>query len=187
MFKGIRRQAEEMFSEKEQVFQQYMHRGLCKIPCKNCGSYYFRIFDKSGAKPPVGEEKHPHCDCYYSDVEKLLAGLISVKGKLSPDVYLKNYGRLPDYYITKEEAINDYGRNSRRNTMAGVAPGKMIGGIPYENKKHILPEKEGRIWYECDVDYEKGVRNAKRLFYSNDGLMFYSPDHGQEKFYYIAN
>lgn len=164
-----------------------MHRGLCKIPCKNCGSYYFRIFDKSGAKSPVGEEKHPHCDCYYSDVEKLLAGFISVKGKLSPDVYLKNYGRLPDYYITKEEAINDYGWNSRRNTMAGVAPGKMIGGIPYENKKHILPEKEGRIWYECDVDYEKGVRNAKRLFYSNDGLMFYSPDHGQEKFYYIAN
>ncbi|MCX4286310.1 MAG: hypothetical protein OSJ68_03295 [Clostridia bacterium] len=50
-----------------------------------------------------------------------------------------------------------------------------------------MPEKEVRIWYECDVDYEKGVRNAKRLFYSNDGLMFYSPDHGLEKIYYIAN
>ena len=53
----------------------------------------------------------------------------------------------------------------------------MIGGDIYHNKELILPEKIGRIWYECDIDYTSGKRNALRLFYSNDGLMFYSNDH----------
>ena len=79
VFKGIRRQAEEMFAEKEQVFQQYMHRGLCKIPCKIAALIIFAFSIRAEQKPPVGEEKHPHCDCYNSDVEKLLAGFISVK------------------------------------------------------------------------------------------------------------
>lgn len=61
----------------------------------------------------------------------------------------------------------------------------MIGGDLYLNISLILPEKEGRVWYECDVDYEKNKRNSKRLYYSNDGLMFYSPDHGTSTFYYV--
>ena len=98
-------------------------------------------------------------------------------GELAPDVYLKKYGRLPDYYITKEEAGKKYGWIQGKNTIAGKAPGKMIGGDVFDNRNHILPEKEGRIWYECDVDYESGKRNNKRLYYSNDGLMFYSESH----------
>ena len=39
-------------------------------------------------------------------------------------VWLKEYGILPDYYITKQEAIEKYGWNSRRNTVAGKAPAK---------------------------------------------------------------
>ena len=37
---------------------------------------------------------------------------------------------------------------------------------------------------QSDVDYEGLKRNSKRLYYSNDGLMFYSPDHGKT-FYYV--
>lgn len=111
-------------------------------------------------------------------------GTISNKGIQSPDVYLKAYGKLPDYYITKEEAKEKYGWVQGKNTISGKAPGKMIGGNTYYNIPPNLPQKEGRIWYECDVDYESGSRNTKRLYYSNDGLMFYSPDHGRT-FYYI--
>lgn len=32
VFKGIRRQAEEMFAEKEQVFQQYLQEDCSKFP-----------------------------------------------------------------------------------------------------------------------------------------------------------
>ena len=92
---------------------------------------------------------------------------------------------MPDYYITKEEAKEKYGWIQGKNTMAGKAPGKMIGGDIYNNDERKLPKKEGRIWYECDVDYEINKRNSKRLYYSNDGLMFYSPDHGKSTFYHI--
>ena len=30
---------------------------------------------------------------------------------------------------------------------------------------------------ECDIDYKTGNRNAKRLVYSNDGLIYYTDDH----------
>ncbi len=53
----------------------------------------------------------------------------------------------------------------------------MIGGDIYFNDEHILPEKEGRVWHECDINYFSGKRNELRLYYSNDGLMFYSTTH----------
>ncbi len=81
VFKGIRRQAEEMFAEKEQVFQQYMHRGLCKIPCKNCGSYYFRIFDKSGAKAARRRRKTSALRLLQFGRGKIACGFYIGKGK----------------------------------------------------------------------------------------------------------
>lgn len=187
LFRDVRERVRSLFEHDDtnSHFEQYLHKGECRTPCIDCGQYYYRLFEKRQVKPPVGEEKHPRCDCYYDEVKQLFAGTISVKGELSPDVFLKKYGYLPNYYITKETAINEYHWIRGENTLAEVAPGKMIGGIVYNNDKHILPEKEGRIWYECDVDYVQGTRNAKRLFYSNDGLMFYSTDHGKTQFYQV--
>ncbi len=124
------------------------------------------------------------CDCKYTQVKEQLAGNISKKGITAPDVYLKAFGKLPDYYITKDEA-KKLGWIRGKNNLSDVAPGKMMGGDIYYNKDRLLPEKEGRIWYECDVDYSTGDRNALRLFYSNDGLMFYSDDHAYKNFIYI--
>ena len=87
---------------------------------------------------------HFECDCKYKDIEIKLAGSISNKGFRAPDVYLKAYGKLPDYYITKEEAYK-LGWEPCKN-LAHFAPGKMIGGEPYFNKKGYLPEKEGRLF-----------------------------------------
>ena len=134
-----------------------------------------RIFANNGTQPPVGEENHIKCHCFYTEVKTITIGSISKMGELAPDVYLKAYGKLPDYYITKEEAEN-LGWSKGKN-LAHFAPGKMIGGDIFDNRNHILPEKEGRIWYECDVDYEGLKRNKKRLYYSNDGLMFYTESH----------
>lgn len=155
-------------------FLQYHHRGSCAFPCESCTYNDNRIFEND-SKPNI--PMHKYCDCYYTNVKTMKVGTISKKGIEAPDVYLKLHGKLPDYYITKEEAIEKYGWNSRRNSIAGKAPGKMIGNVLYENRKQVLPEKKGRIWYECDVDYESGGRTPQRLYYSNDGLMFYSPNH----------
>ena len=37
--------------------------------------------------------------------------------------------------------------------------------------------KDGRKYYECDIDYEGGFRGAKRIVFSNDGLIYYTEDH----------
>ena len=54
---------------------------------------------------------------------------------------------------------------------------KMVGGDIFKNNLGILPTKEGRIWYECDIDYQGGYRNNARLVYSNDGLIFKTDSH----------
>ena len=154
-------------------FVQYHHLGRCKTPCADCPPRDKRVYENG---KHVVLPAHPNCDCFYTGVESVALGSISVT-QPAPDVWLKNYGILPEYYITKQEATEKYGWNSRRNTVAGKAPGKMIGGDAYLNSDCLLPEAEGRVWYECDVDYENGTRASARLFYSNDGLMFYSPDH----------
>lgn len=165
--------------------------GLCKTgPCGDkadqsnrlcCAPFIWQIHasDQLHTLP-----KHPNCDCTYIDVPIKPVGTISKRND-APDVWLKLFGKLPDYYITKQEAEEIYGWDSSKNTIAGKAPGKMIGGDEYKNDPVILPVKQGRIWFECDVDYESGKRKSDRLYYSNDGLMFYSIDHGQTKFYWI--
>ena len=173
-------------NESNAPFVQWIHKNMTKTHCYTCTSNHQRIFENNDDKPKIGADNHPFCECYYADVEQKSVGSISSKGILAPDVYLKAYGKLPDYYITKEEAERKYGWNSSKNTLAGKAPGKMIGGDIYINKERFLPEKEGRVWYECDVDYVNGSRRTcSRLYYSNDGLMFYT-DHFKDKVYQIV-
>ena len=68
-------------------------------------------------------------------------------------------------------------RKSWLGNLADVLPGKMIGGMIYKNRDHRLSEKPGRIWYEADFDYVSGIRNGRRLLYSNDGLLFATYNH----------
>ncbi len=90
--------------------------------------------------------------------------------------YLAAYGELPPNYITKKEA-EDWGWKGKYRTVAEAAPGMSIGGDRFGNYEGILPESKGRKYYECDIDYRKGNRNAKRIVFSNDGLIFYTSDH----------
>lgn len=145
LFEDVRQQAYDLFEQNNHVprFEQYLHKYECSLPCTDCAQYYYRIYEEGQSKPSVGEDKHPRCDCFYALVRQLLAGTISAKGEQSPDLYLKKYGVLPDYYITKEEAINVYHWDKRTNKLSDVAAGKMIGGVVYFNKKHLLPKKKG--------------------------------------------
>lgn len=170
-------------STKMPLFLQYHHKPVCIKPCADCPPRDLRLFEK-GYQPKV--PAHIGCHCEYSIVDQMISGTISSYGINGPDYYLKHFGKLPDYYITKKQAEEVYGWDSSKNTVAGKCPpGTMIGGDVYRNEKQRLPVKSGRIWYECDVDYVSGTRNKKRLFYSNDGLMFYFGDHEETQFYLI--
>lgn len=102
------------------------------------------------------------------------------KGKAYTDkdhvaAYIHVYKTLPPNYITKGQA-NKLGWKTK-GTLDKVAPGKSIGGDRFGNYEKILPDKPGRTWKECDIDYVRGNRNAKRICFSNDGLIYYSGSH----------
>lgn len=107
-------------------------------------------------------------------------GKIDVNGwytsKEDVSLYIDTYGELPNNFITKAEAIA-LGWDSQEGNLWDVADGMSIGGDKFGNREGLLPKAEGRIYYECDIDYEGGYRNKKRIVFSNDGLIFYTEDH----------
>lgn len=90
--------------------------------------------------------------------------------------YIYSKGHLPDNFLTKKEA-QDLGWVASEGNLWQVAPGMSIGGDRFHNREGLLPEKEGRVYYEADIDYEGGRRGAKRIVFSSDGLIFYTDDH----------
>ena len=58
------------------------------------------------------------------------------------------------------------------------AYGMCIGGDRFGNREGLLPNTEGRTWTECDIDtLHADDRGPKRIVFSNDGLIYYTPDH----------
>lgn len=90
-------------------------------------------------------------------------------------LYIHTYNKLPPNYITKKEA-KALGWNG--GSLEDYAPGKCIGGDRYGNYEGLLPEKKGRHYTECDIGtLGKSSRGAKRIVFSNDGLIYYTQDH----------
>ena len=60
-------------------------------------------------------------------------------------------------------------------------PGYAIGGDRFHDSYRSdlpLPKATGRYYRECDVNTQgKPDRGSERLIYSNDGLVYYTPDH----------
>lgn len=90
-------------------------------------------------------------------------------------LYIYTYQCLPSNYITKKEAENlGWTGGSVQKYKKGAA----IGGSSFGNFEGILPTKKGRKYYECDIDTNgASSRGAKRIIYSNDGLIYYTDDH----------
>jgi guanyl-specific ribonuclease Sa len=89
--------------------------------------------------------------------------------------YISVYGKLPPNFITKKEAKK---LGWPGGSLEEYAPGKCIGGDYFGNYEGLLPEKKGRKYYECDIDtLGKSKRGAKRIIYSNDGLIYYTGNH----------
>lgn len=90
-------------------------------------------------------------------------------------LYIIIYGRLPKNFITKNQAraLGWAGGDLRP-----YAPDFAIGGDRFSNYEGLLPKKKGRNYFECDIDtLGKSSRGAKRIVYSNDGLIYYTDDH----------
>lgn len=91
-------------------------------------------------------------------------------------LYIHTYNKLPANYVTKNQARkmgwqSDYGR------LWDVCEGCIIGGDNFANREGKLPQKKGRVYYECDVNFNGKKRKEERIVYSNDGLIYYTEDH----------
>ena len=89
-------------------------------------------------------------------------------------LYIHLYDKLPSNYITKKEA-KALGWDASLGNLWDVAYGKSIGGDYFGKYEGRLPEDDE--YHECDIDYEGGYRNEKRIIYSDDGDIYYTDDH----------
>lgn len=88
-------------------------------------------------------------------------------------LYIYTYGCLPSNFMTKDEA-RDLGWEG--GGLEAYAPGMCIGGDHFGNYEGLLPED--RDYTECDIDtLGKDSRGAKRIVFSDDGLIYYTEDH----------
>ena len=91
-------------------------------------------------------------------------------------LYIHLYGELPGNYVTEAEAEDAgwTGGSVERWTGEGTA----LGGSYFGNYEGLLPKEQGRTYAECDVDtVGENSRGAKRIVFSNDGLIYYTEDH----------
>ncbi|MBR6381988.1 MAG: ribonuclease [Lachnospiraceae bacterium] len=129
------------------------------------------------AQVPEAEEPEPEQEPPAQEAEPEPAidrdGTYSSKEDVA--LYILTYGELPSNFITKKQAK---ALGWEGGSVEKVAPGKCIGGDYFGNYEGLLPEKKGREYHECDIDtLGKKSRGAKRIIFSNDGLIYYTDDH----------
>ena len=89
-------------------------------------------------------------------------------------LYIHTYGKLPKNFIKKSE----WEKLGTDSNPYNQSDGLVIGGDRFYNREGLLPKKSGRSYTECDIDtLNKKSRGAKRIVFSNDGLIYYTADH----------
>ena len=88
--------------------------------------------------------------------------------------YVKEHHKLPDYYITKGEARNQ-GWEASKGNLCDVLPGRAIGGDRFSNREKTLPK--GDSYFEADVNYSCGRRNADRIVFTKNGDVYLTKNH----------
>ena len=161
------------YSEKWKIWVSKLDVLTCLICRKQNGKIY-ALEERVIPEPPI----HPNCRCIIERLKTLYAGTATNVGANGADWYLKRYGKLPSYYMTKEVA-EQIGYRAYLGNLASVAPGMMLVKGIYQNRNGHLPSAQGRIWYEADINYKYGYRGNDRILFSNDGLVFVTYDHYQ--------
>ena len=133
---------------------------------------------ESSSEPPA--EEPPELPIEESPEEPSESPAVSEDGWYSSKeevaLYIHLYGHLPDNYVSKREAQDAGWTGGSVEPYTGE--GTAIGGSRFGNYEGLLPEAEGRTYTECDIDtVGRSSRGAKRVVFSNDGLIYYTGDH----------
>ncbi len=148
------------------------------IECANNHGKIWLIAEIPDPEPPI----HLNCRCSIEAMQAIAAGTATIYGASGADWMLMFKKNLPDYYISKEEALLKGWKPGK--WPSNFVPGKTITAGIYKNLDGHLPQATGRVWYEADINYKTGRRNEQRILWSNDGLIFVTYDR-YETFYEI--
>ena len=88
--------------------------------------------------------------------------------------YIKENRELPNYYITKSEAKKQ-GWTPSKGNLCDAIPGKAIGGDRFSNREKKLPK--GEQYFEADVNYNCGHRDADRIVFTKNGDVWVTHNH----------
>lgn len=160
-----------MESTRYLTWKANLDLGTCLL-CREMSGKIYEAGEIIDPEPPM----HPNCRCKIEPLQSLLAGTATKSRTLGADWWLKTYGKLPDYYISRQDA-KAAGWIDYLGNLNLVLSGKMISGGIYKNKDGHLPSSPGRVWYEADINYTRGWRGLERILFSNDGLIFVTYDH----------
>ncbi len=144
---------------------------------KKARSFTYHIKNQTGdegngdEKDPSGQETDPGTDPGKTDqVSVTEDGVYTSKEEVA--FYLYRYQKLPSNFITKEEARK---LGWEGGGLDGYADGCCIGGDYFGNYEGKLPKGN---YHECDIDtMHQKSRGAKRLVYSDTGMIYYTEDH----------
>lgn len=164
------------FFEPDSVLSKNWYEWKTIVDWRTCEKCFFmngRIISKNSQ---IEELEHLNCRCTLVRAGAIRAGNATYDGKNGADYWLKHYGKLPDYYVSREK-YSDAGWINGKSPIKWF-PRKMMYGGKYSNNELKLPVMLGRQWYEADINYYVGKRNQHRIYFSNDGLIFVSYNHG---------
>ena len=135
--------------------------------------------DKSGKKKGSDDSRNAKDNSdYYKNLEIDEDASYDTKDEVC--AYLVQFHRLPSNYMTKKQARKE---GWERGPLHQTIPGRCIGGDVFGNYQEILPEKDGRMYHECDIDtLTSESRGPKRIIYSGDDdngdwNIYYTDDH----------
>ena len=126
-------------------------------------------------KAPTTDEAAPTAETASAAAQPTLDEHAAYTTRDDVALYIHLYGTLPENFITKKQA-QELGWNG--GSLEPYAVGCCIGGDRFGNYEGLLPAKDGRVFTECDIDtLGADSRGAKRIVFSNDGLIYYTDDH----------
>lgn len=123
-----------------------------------------------GAQDPGAGDSEDASDAY--DEDRQIDEYGSYTSAEDVALYLHTYGRLPENFITKNEA-RALGWNG--GSLEEYAPGMCIGGDRFGNREGVLPYGN---YHECDIDtLGRSKRGSRRIVYDDEGNIYYTEDH----------
>lgn len=158
-----------MNSEKRKIFLTFLFGGVGMFLVM----YMFNGFPKKDTSTEI-QNNTTKTEILKRTYQNLTGDISQITKAEIVIAYVKTNHQLPDFYLTKN-AAKKLGWIPSKGNLCEILPGKAIGGDYFSNREKTLPISEK--YFEADVNYNCGNRNADRIIYTKNGDVYLTTDH----------